>query len=172
MHSAVLLEWTQKDYWWLYSTNSTQGPNFLKIYVPLKFHLRIVRKEQIKNWRICQVQRVKSYPINIFLQILGFILADWGYDVWLGNVRGNRYSRNHLDWTVSEPDFWMFRYNWNNSSLKCILTINTIAASLLPDNTTIDTFVQLAWNRSVRSASDDRPYPCSNKERENLYHIT
>ncbi|XP_050493053.1 lipase 3-like [Bombus huntii] len=42
---------------------------------------------------------------------LGFILADWGYDVWLGNVRGNRYSQNHLDWTVSEPDFWMFSWH-------------------------------------------------------------
>ncbi|XP_043602568.1 lipase 3-like [Bombus pyrosoma] len=42
---------------------------------------------------------------------LGFILSDWGYDVWLGNVRGNRYSRNHLDWTVSESDFWMFSWH-------------------------------------------------------------
>ena len=51
--------------------------------------------------------------LNIFFQNLGFILADWGYDVWLGNVRGNRYSRKHLSLTTSDPDFWKFRYEVN-----------------------------------------------------------
>ena len=38
-----------------------------------------------------------------------FFLVENGYDVWLSNARGNRYSRNHttLD-PDSDPEFWRF----------------------------------------------------------------
>jgi len=44
---------------------------------------------------------------------LGFILADTGCDVWMGNFRGNTYSRNHthLDHTNTRGKFWEFSWD-------------------------------------------------------------
>lgn len=43
----------------------------------------------------------------------GYLLADECYDVWLGNARGNTYSRRHV---IFDPDqdkeaFWSFSWN-------------------------------------------------------------
>lgn len=45
---------------------------------------------------------VQNYPDNS----LGYILADSGFDVWLGNVRGNRYSRRNSVLKPSQKKFW------------------------------------------------------------------
>ncbi|KYN38026.1 Lipase 1 [Trachymyrmex septentrionalis] len=42
---------------------------------------------------------------------LAYILADEGYDVWLGNNRGNVYSRNHTWLSPTDRDFWDFSYH-------------------------------------------------------------
>ncbi|XP_050352921.1 lipase 3-like [Nymphalis io] len=39
---------------------------------------------------------------------LAFILSDAGFDVWLGNTRGNKYARRHASKHESHPDFWQF----------------------------------------------------------------
>lgn len=39
---------------------------------------------------------------------LPFLLVDLGYEVWLGNNRGNKYSRKHLQYSVSDDKFWDF----------------------------------------------------------------
>lgn len=47
---------------------------------------------------------------------LAYLLADLGYDVWMGNARGNRYSRSHTRWNPdgdrrNRREFWNFSWN-------------------------------------------------------------
>ncbi|XP_031838473.1 lipase 3 [Nomia melanderi] len=46
---------------------------------------------------------------------LAYLLADQGYDVWLGNFRGNTYSRAHISLTTLDPKFWDF--SWHESGI-------------------------------------------------------
>jgi lysosomal acid lipase/cholesteryl ester hydrolase len=39
-------------------------------------------------------------------QSLGFILADSGFDVWVGNVRGTRWSHGHVSLSEHSKAFW------------------------------------------------------------------
>ncbi|CUM68248.1 uncharacterized protein PRCAT00005969001 [Priceomyces carsonii] len=39
---------------------------------------------------------------------LPFILYDLGFDVWLGNNRGNKYSQKHLYYKLNSEEFWNF----------------------------------------------------------------
>ncbi|XP_050260187.1 triacylglycerol lipase 1 isoform X1 [Quercus robur] len=48
-------------------------------------------------------------------QSLGFILADHGFDVWVGNVRGTRWSHGHVFLSEKDKDFW--DWSWQELAL-------------------------------------------------------
>lgn len=79
---------------------------------------RINKGEQVENTRRPAVLMVHGlidsascWITNTRDKAQAFILADEGYDVWLANTRGNKYSRQHevLDSDV-DIEYWDFGY--------------------------------------------------------------
>ncbi|TXG64206.1 hypothetical protein EZV62_011200 [Acer yangbiense] len=72
-----------------------------------------------------------AWFLNSPEQSLGFILADHGFDVWVGNVRGTRWSHGHISLSVKDKDFWDF--SWQELAFydlaKMIQYINLITSS-------------------------------------------
>ncbi|XP_068632100.1 lipase 3-like [Battus philenor] len=46
---------------------------------------------------------------------LAYVLADAGYDVWMSNVRGNRYSSEHTKFNRDSKSYWDF--SWHEIAL-------------------------------------------------------
>ncbi|XP_043264592.1 lipase 3-like [Colletes gigas] len=65
---------------------------------------------------------------------LAYLLADQGYDVWLGNLRGNTYSRAHISLSNSDRKFWDF--SWHESGVYDLPAIITYIADLKNDTLT------------------------------------
>ncbi|CAH1379417.1 unnamed protein product, partial [Tenebrio molitor] len=41
---------------------------------------------------------------------VAFLFWRAGYDVWLGNNRGNLYGKKHVTWKPSDGEFWNYRF--------------------------------------------------------------
>ncbi|KAE9447158.1 hypothetical protein C3L33_20952, partial [Rhododendron williamsianum] len=48
-------------------------------------------------------------------QSLGYILADHGFDVWVGSVRGTRWSHGHVSLSEKDKEFW--DWSWEELAL-------------------------------------------------------
>ncbi|KAH0713627.1 hypothetical protein KY289_009586 [Solanum tuberosum] len=56
-----------------------------------------------------------AWFMNSASQSLGFILADQGFDVWVGNVRGTHWSHGHVSLSVKNKEFW--DWSWQELAL-------------------------------------------------------
>jgi len=52
-----------------------------------------------------------TWVINSETESLGFILADAGFDVWLGNTRGNEYCLKNVNYSNTTQEFWNFSWD-------------------------------------------------------------
>ncbi|CAK9298209.1 unnamed protein product [Gordionus sp. m RMFG-2023] len=52
-----------------------------------------------------------DFLMNLENQSLGYILADNGLDVWIGDIRGNIYSRKHKTYTTNDNKFWDWSFD-------------------------------------------------------------
>ncbi|XP_063603947.1 lipase 3-like [Penaeus indicus] len=58
----------------------------------------------------CLLCSSAEFVMNTPDKALAYLLADSGYDVWMGNVRGNTYSKNHVSLSPRQKEFWQFSW--------------------------------------------------------------
>ena len=44
----------------------------------------------------------------VFQIVPAYRLADAGYDVWLANARGTKYSQDNINYSVDDNEYWDF----------------------------------------------------------------
>ncbi|KNA03024.1 hypothetical protein SOVF_213050 isoform A [Spinacia oleracea] len=94
-----------------------------------------------------------AWFLNSKEESLGYILADRGFDVWVGNVRGTRWSQGHVSLSKRSKEYWdwsweelalfdlaeMIEYIYEETSSKLFVvghsqgTIMSLAAFTQPD---------------------------------------
>ncbi|OAF69812.1 hypothetical protein A3Q56_02438 [Intoshia linei] len=74
---------------------------------------QISKLDNKKNKRVIFVQHGLLCSSDIWLDngpnsALAYVMAENGYNVFLGNVRGNTYGRHHINISTGDSEFWNF----------------------------------------------------------------
>ncbi|CAG7820554.1 unnamed protein product [Allacma fusca] len=84
----------------------------------LELHRIPTGKNNSSSWRKSSVLVMHGYSctslnwiMNHEDKVLPYKLAEEGYDVWLGNFRGNKYSNRHLSLDNNDTRFWNFSWH-------------------------------------------------------------
>lgn len=103
-----------------------------------------------------------SWVINFPHQSLGFILADAGFDVWMGNNRGNTYSRTNVKFNPSTKEFWA--WSWDEmgaidlpTQLNYVLSVSkasSIRAYVGHSQGTVQAFAAFSTNKEISTKVD------------------
>eukprot|EP00095_Tigriopus_kingsejongensis_P011130 snap_masked-scaffold645_size120276-processed-gene-0.22 protein:Tk11130 transcript:snap_masked-scaffold645_size120276-processed-gene-0.22-mRNA-1 annotation:"lipase 3" len=99
-----------KEGFWLEKYNVTTRDGY-----GLQIH-RIRHRRGQSVW--CQPRRVvflqhglKCSSADWIIGRLAYVLHDAGCDVWMGNFRGNTYSRKHQTLSFNDPKYWDFSWD-------------------------------------------------------------
>lgn len=94
---------------------TTDDGYILKLYrIPGPKHSKVEEINKDPKRRVVLLQHglldsSDSWTVHYEEKALAFILANLGYDVWIGNNRGNKYSRSHLTLNPNkDKKFWNF----------------------------------------------------------------
>ncbi|XP_076665763.1 lipase 3 isoform X2 [Andrena cerasifolii] len=77
---------------------SRRNVNVEKVRVPILIHHGLLSSSA--DWVLLGPNKALAY-----------LLCDNGYDIWLGNARGNAYSRKHKQYTTKDREFWDFSWH-------------------------------------------------------------
>ncbi|XP_060063489.1 lysosomal acid lipase/cholesteryl ester hydrolase-like [Ylistrum balloti] len=79
-----------------------------KVYYPVEDQPVVLLQHGLLSCSSCWLD-------NLVNESLGYLMADNGIDVWLGNNRGNIYSRKHKTLSPDDPKFW--EWSWDEMAL-------------------------------------------------------
>ena len=83
------------------------------------------------------------YVVNEKSRAIAFQLFEAGYDVWLGNNRGNRWSTNHTTLKTHSKEFWNFTFEeMGTYDLPAMI-------SYVKEFTSKDKLVLVAWSQGT-----------------------
>eukprot|EP00939_MAST-03C_sp_MAST-3C-sp1_P004197 g4197.t1 len=107
------------------------------------------------------------YAVNDKSLSPAFVLRDAGYDVWLGNNRGNRWSTNHTTISPKSKEFWDF--TWEDMGTNDVPTMITYAL----DATGQKDLVYVGWSQGTTqffvAASGNMPTASALKSQVSLF---